>query len=126
MNGLLTVRDSNIDVQGDAYLASGAVTVADGPDRAWLQYTNTKSQGNELVEDAALWLLDTRHAVDTLARCLGAPTKGGVVDAGWRVTWIVDGQVVRRALVSFDQAIFLIEALAPQNLLDYDAHLFGA
>lgn len=129
MNALISLKDGSlVDVQLDAHLANGDINFAVGPDRAWLEFTSTDAHGRAMVEAAALWLIDTDEAVNALARGLGAPipAKGATSTSGWRVTWIVGGQIAKRAAVTFDQAIFLIEALAAHNLLDYETHLFRA
>lgn len=127
MNVLISLRDDCVDVQGDTDLMQGRTVFCEGPNRAWLEYTNTNAQGHASAEVAALWLLDTVETASALACVLGVPEpyKGLAGANCWRVTWIVNGQIARRATLSLDRAVFLIQALADQNLLDYETHLFG-
>lgn len=126
MDVLITTRDARVDVQRDTDLIQGMVGFSEGPDRAWLQHTYIDTCERKTTEVAALWLIESTIASRTLASALGAPVSKSPFDPGaWRVDWIIDGRVARSGRLSLDQAVFLIQMLADQNILDYPTHLFG-
>lgn len=123
----LTIRESRVDVQRDAHLEHGDINFSAGPDRAWLNHRFVDQHGRADSEAAALWLIDSPEVAELLTRTLDAVPRLLVGEsAGWEVICITDGLLTRRADISLDKAVLLLQALAPQNVLDYQTHVFGA
>lgn len=122
----LTIRDTRIDVQRDIHLDRGDIDFSAGPDRAWLNHRFVNHGGLADSEAAAIWLIDSPETAGLLAKTLDAVPRLVVGErAGWEVICITDGRLTRRADIGLDQAVLLLQALAAQNLLDYQAHVFG-
>ncbi|HJW23771.1 MAG TPA: hypothetical protein VJ576_02645 [Rhodocyclaceae bacterium] len=123
--------DLGFDIQADSHLERGDVDFVDGPDRAYLYLpyrcpgsgnTNGIDAGKELL---AIWRVDSA-AAELLATAIGAPIPIGSKIKPFELTWICAGKIaVKRQPIGADAAMWLIHALASENLLDYQAHLFG-
>ncbi|MCY1435604.1 hypothetical protein D9M71_517050 [compost metagenome] len=114
-------------MQRDVHLERSDIIYSEGPDRAWLHHHFTNHRGQADREAAALWVLESPETTQLLATGLGAPKRfmSGEASA-WEIVWIAEGQIARRTRIGLDQAVYLLQALAAQNVLDYHAHLFGA
>ncbi len=115
-----------IDTQMDGYLEGGTIPRVDGPDRAYLHYTYRSPRGLESEEIAALWLID-KPSAKTLQRGLDTLDPQLCDVRPWRVTWIRDGVIaVRRQAIGLDRAMWLLDKLGSQQVLERETHLFGS
>lgn len=120
MNVLLSfTREPRFDIQKDVHLERGEVVYSEGPDRAYLRLAGSE----ELI---ALWEIDTPDAGSAIAAALGAGLPAGSEVRPFDLSWVRNGQLaVSRRAIGADVAMWLFEALAAENCLDYAAHVFG-
>lgn len=124
VEALFTLK-RQIDLQNDVDLRRGNRLAVGGPDRAYLHYLYRDPQGREREDVAALWVLDALTA-ETLATGLGAADPQGCGVKPFRVLWIRGGIIATHsAPIGIDRAMWLVRALAEQDVLDRDAQLFG-
>jgi hypothetical protein len=126
METLFRLTDQRFDLQTDVYLRHGNILVSEGPDRAYLNHLYRDAHGREREEVAALWVFGDPLAAETLATGLGAPDPQVCGTKPFRVLWIRDGIIATHsAPLGIDRAMWLVTALADQDVLDRDAQLFG-
>lgn len=132
MELFIAMKDNvGIEPQDDMHLESGGCDYVAGPDRAYLYLCLTLPadlSGKPVgVQDTlALWRVDTAAAAQALAAGLGAPDPEPCSSTPFEVTWIRNGQIaVRRKKIGADRALWLLHALAAEDLLDYQTRVFG-
>ena len=107
----------DFDLQSDVDLMHGSMSESPGADRAYLKL------GSDTV---ALWRITAIEATELLSAVLGIGEPVMSKVKPWQLTWIRDGRLhLHNVPLGIDRGAYLIAALAPFEVLDRRAHLFG-